>query len=287
MSLFDTFTSKNPTYDDIRDIKSFTMKISFTKISSLKSEGIKNVIADLIVKGLVQHLEQENLFGFANISVKDDNEVQVVYADDIYHFGILVTEDSFSFARNGSTLESFFRTCEVFLPFFVSIYKDVVSYIQGAAQNIVFVPHFCGYKMTFSIEDFHPSTKTNKVTLPNYELMERLIPSIGRVESPITKMGFEHRGRTDVKVSGRINLNNIEWLAWLSVDAPGNQNYSTMDMVFELQSTTHEEVEGIRRPFNPQSIESWKTPLLPFLKDRVFCGFLEDWLSDINVKSVR
>lgn len=290
MSIFAEFEKENPTYDDIRDITAFQKRIKFTKIASLSSEPVKNAIADLIVKNLVQQLQSANLFGFASIQVDTKKAVVVGYMDDVYHFSISVDEESFTFHRAASTLEDLLKTSDLFMPFFNSVYKDVVSYIQGAMPNIVFVPHFCGYTFNFKIEDFHPVTKTaTKNRIPNYVLMERLVPSIDKVESPVNKVKFERRGRTDVKLSGMLKLDDIDWIGWVSIEAPGNQNYSTMELLFELQSSTVDDFKGAgkRKPFDPQSIDSWKTPFLGFLKERIFCGFLQDWLSDIKVKSVR
>lgn len=287
MDLFTEFTKDNPSFGDIRDIRSFQKIIRFTKIASLENSDIKNAIADLIVKELVQHLKATNLFGFASIEVTTESVVHVAYLDDVYHFAILVSEDSFMFARKGSTIEEFLKTMEVFMPFFTSIYNDVVAYIQGAMPNIGFVPHMCGYRFEIKLEDFHSAIKMKKDRLANYELMERLVPSIEKAESPVSKVSFATRGRTDLKLSGTLDLDDILWLGWIGIEAPGNQNYSTLELVFELQSTTLEELHGKREPFNPQSIDSWKTPFIPFLRDKIFCGFLEDWLGDVRVKSVR
>ena len=289
MSLYTDFTENNPTFEDIRDIKNFHKIIRFTKIASLASTNVKNAVADLIVKLLVQHLQSVNLFDFASIQVSTEKNVTVAYADDVYHFAIIVNDDSFAFARTASTIEDFLSTCDIMMPFFSAVYEDVVSYIQGAVQNIMFVPHFCGYKFNFTIEDFHPAARGAKTRIPNYELMERLVPSIEKAESPVSKMQFARRGRTDLKMSGTLELDKIRWLGWIAIEAPGNQNYSTMDISFELQSSTLDELLGTgkREPFNPQSIESWRTPFIAFLKDRAFCGFLQDWLKDVKVKSVR
>lgn len=290
MDLFGKFKDGNPTIEEIRDLNKFSMIIQFTKVTSLSNDSIKNAIADLIVKRLVQQLQSASLFGFSSISVSTEDGIKISYTDDIYHFGIWMTEEKFAFIRSSSTIEDFMNTCEIFIPFFISLYKDVVTYIQGAVQNIIFVPHFCGYRFEFKIEDFRPSVKTAKAVIPNYELMERLVPSIEKAESPVSKVGFAQRARTDLNMSGTLQLDDINWLGWIGIEAPGNQNYSTMDLTFELQSLALEDTLSKnfkREPFNPQSINSWETPFLGFLKEKIFCGFLQDWLGDVKVKSVR
>ncbi|MBN1638545.1 MAG: hypothetical protein JW866_06250 [Ignavibacteriales bacterium] len=117
--------------------------------------------------------------------------------------------------------------------------------------------------------------------------MERIIPSLNISDSPIGKMEYSTRGRTDIKMSGLLIVDNIKWSSWITIEAPGNRNYSTMELDFSFINEVNELPDGTREPFNSESIPRWRSVFLNLLKEKTFKGFLQNWLNDISFDSVR
>ncbi|MCD2259774.1 hypothetical protein [Psychroserpens luteolus] len=287
VNVFEKFNEGNLMIDDITDISSFSYYIRFTEISSLSEQSVKSTIADLCISEIITKLKEEKLFNFDDVKVDLENNIKINYSDDIFGFQLEIGKNYYGFQRSGSNLNNFLKTVDKFFDFFVNLYRQVSTYIEGLASNIIFIPYSCHYNFQFQLENFKPTNKTQRKQIPNYELMERIIPAIGSKSSPISKVGFDSRGRTDIKVSGKQNISNIIWLTWLDIMAPSNQNWSTIDVTLEFQSRVTTQPDGSRIPFDTNSIEAWKDIFLVLLKEKIFNGFLKDWLNDVSFKSIR
>jgi len=280
------FMDGNSFADEITDFHEYIFMIRYTEILSLQDDSIKRKIADLCVKEVIQKLQTLELFNYDSLSVSIEKNVSLIYRDDIYDFKIEISDNYFAVQKLSTKIINFLKTADLFFDFFVSLYQKISQYIEGISQNIIFLPYFCSYQFQINLENFKYTTKS-KDTVKNYELMERLIPTLSEHNSPIGSIDFTNRGRTDIKLSGLIRKENIDWTTWINIEAPGNENYSTMQMNFEFQSRVNTLPDGTRNPFNHDSIGAWRIAINPLLKNEVINKFLKEWLNDIKVKSVR
>lgn len=284
------FFSDNPVADELDKIVRFQYSIKYTKVPLLQDKQILAPIAGMIVTNLARKLDALEIYAADNLKVQISEEqgIAITFVDDVYHFGLFMSDSSLIFARGGGKLIDFFKLLDALMDDVFNIFNDVSAYLEGlraqGGPSFLFSPHHCGYSFVFNLRDFVPSSKTTRASIPNYELMERIVPSIQVATSPLSAVGFETRGRTDINVSGTLSIGDVNWYAWIGVEAPGNQNYSIMNLTIELQSTVHD-FSGKRRPFDPNSLSKWRVVISGYLKDKIFNGFLKDWLGDVNFKA--
>lgn len=285
------FPKSNVINEDLSNLHRYIFAIYFTKISSLEEASIKRAIADLCLKELVIKLKSLRLFGFDKIKVgdiKDDSEpIVITYTDDIYDFSINIASNLFGFQKFSTTMRDFLQTCDLFYDFFIDLYIKIVDFIEGIGENIIFIPYQTFHAFEYKIENFKSTSKRDSKTIYNYELMERIIPSLNISESPIGRIGYETRGRTDITINGFLNLNDIKWATWVDIQAPGNKNYSTMELKFSVRNEVIDLPDGTREPFNLASINKWHDVFLGVLKNKIYKGFLQEWLNDVSFESTR
>lgn len=291
INLYDEFSRNNLIHEDLSNLYSYVFGISFTKISSLESAEMKRSIADLCIKELVLKLRSLELFGFDRIQIgeiKDSDEpVFLTYSDDIFGFTFSFSSTIIGFQKISCSVNNLLRTCDMLFDFFIEIYNKIIKFIQGTDEYILFIPNKTTHSFKYQLENFKSTLKRDKKRIPNYELMERIIPSLSVSDSPIGKVGYQTRGRTDLKMAGTISLNDIDWLTWITIEAPGNRNYSTMDLDFGFISEVNELPDGKRKPYNPESVLQWRDVFMILLKERVYKGFLQTWLNDVAFESTR
>jgi hypothetical protein len=284
------FFADNPVAEELDKIVSFQYSINYTKVPLLQEKQVLAPIAGMIVTALAKKLDALEIYAADNLKVQFSEEggISINFADDIYHFGLRMNDSSFVFIRAGGKLTAFFSVIDALMDDISGIFNEVSAYLEGlraqGGPSFLFSPHYCGYSFIFNLRDFTPSSKSTRSNIPNYELMERIVPSIQMATSPLSAVGFATRGRTDVSISGTLQVGDVNWYAWVGIEAPGNQNYSIMNLTVQLQSTVHD-FSGKRRPFDPNSIGKWRTVISGFLKAKIFNGFLKDWLGDVNFKA--
>lgn len=229
--IVDDFFEDNPVAAELNTIASYQYTISYTKVPLLSDPGVLNTIAGLLVALMTEKLNQEEIYAADNLKVQIDpnNGILINFVDDVYHFAIQMDADGFLFARNGGPLREFFEFGDLIFDHIPDWFEAVATYLNNLKHDggpaFHFSPHYCGYTFDFKIKNFAPSGKSNRGSIPNYELMERLVPSTHTKTSPLSGIGYETRGRTDLKVSGTIKVEPIDWLCWTHIDAPGNKNY--------------------------------------------------------------
>ena len=265
----------------------FAYSVTFAEVPFLQMENVKSAIASILVAKITERLDEAELYAGDNVEVAyTDTTVHVNYGDDVYGFSVALSKDRYVFFRRGGTIKELFDLFDIVFDTIVDTFDLVRGYLEGVGSNLgirsVCTPHFCEYSFKFLVANFCPSQRTAKNSFRNYELMERIVPSVQRRESPLHSLDFLQRGRTDLKLSGSLELDEVRWLAWVNIDAPGNRSYSSMYLTFELQSTRHDTERGTRTPFDPRSLRKWKSACIDYLRDRVFSGFLQNWLNDVN-----
>jgi len=289
----DKFLNDNPVAEELDKVAVFQYSIGYTKFPVLSNPQVQNVIAQIIASGLTDRLDTSGVYAADNLRLEIDEErgITVSFGDDIYNFVLRMTDEHFVFQKRGSTLREFIDTCDLIMDTVVEIFNDISKYIRGLSgasdlEPFRFSPHTCSYKFLFGLRNFSPSGKSTRKSIPNYELMEKIVPSTQTKTSPLSGMGFDSRGRTEVSVSGTLKFSDIDWFVFVHIDSPGNRNYSTMEMDFQISSVHHDYGDGNRRPFDPRSIGEWRPVLLTFLKDTVFNTFLKQWMGDVNFESL-
>lgn len=283
------FLENNPIANDLKSLKQFAYSIHYSKVPLLLTKEVRWGIASILMGKLVEKLDALSIYAGDNLSVESDHKdggIHVTFRDDIYHFAVVMDDEKFAFVRQGGKLADLFSLADVLLDEITSIYHEIAAYLEGlksqGGPSFHFSPHSCSYTYELAIKDFTPAKKTTQQVFTNYELMERLVPSVQAKSSPLYSVGLKNRGRTDLKISGTLEIEKVDWVAWVQVEAPGNQNYSTMELKFQLTSTLHDNPDGSRVPFNTASIGKWRSSAISFLKEKIFCGFLQDWLNDVN-----
>jgi hypothetical protein len=286
------FFSNNPSAGDFRNIQNFAFIVRYTEVPLLTRDDIRGPIASILMGKLTEKLDALGIYAANTLKCKssDQDGIQIDFMDDIYHFQITMDSEKFAFLRQAGTLEHALIIAELLLDEVTSIYDEISTFLEGLREQggptFVFSPYYCSWTYDFNIKNLKPATKSQRSSYTNYELMERLVPSVQTESSPLYSVGFENRGRTDLKISGTITIADISYRAWITIEAPGNMNFSTMELRFQLASELLDNPDGTRTPFNAESIQRWRDSAIPFLKERVFCGFLQDWLNDVSFESV-
>lgn len=286
---FKEFSESNPISNDLKYIKSFEYKISYSKVPLFSDNAIRSVLAGILMDKLIDKLDSLGIYAGNNLKYDIEDNVTITFSDDIYHFGIVMDDSNFVFIRQKGTIQEALTLNELILDEVTSIFEEIASYLRGlkaqGGPHFNFSPHLSSYRYSFHIRDLKPSGKTPKQAFTNYELMERLVPSVQSKDSPLYSVNYERRGRTDLTISGTTTIESIPWTSWIVISAPGNRNFSTFELSFNLQCSISEDENGNRIPFHESSIGKWRLSAIEFLKNKIFCGFLQDWLSDVDFES--
>jgi hypothetical protein len=92
----------------------------------------------------------------------------------------------------------------------------------------------------------------------------------------------EQIARTDLKVSFWKGFNGKLRNCWYDIQAPGNRCWTTLELAFSYQGSTHTDPQGKRSPFDPEIMEEWDIALIDFFKGQALNRFLSGWLDNVS-----
>lgn len=286
INYIENFMDDCPMLEELENISEFAFAVRHPQISALSKPEFQMLITDHIATEISKIVTEQNLHQLDQIEkTPSENQIDVTYGDDICHFQASLNENTFAVVRKGSTVEEFFKFYKAIVPYIPNLYASTSEIIE-AASHIKLIPFSCAYRFGIRLTSFRPAGKSRKKKIYNFELMERLLPVISMHEGPFAELNSDQLARSDVKVSVWKNFGEKHRNCWFDLQAPGNRNWSTLELVFSIQSGTYTDLNGRRFPFDPESINEWDIALIDFFKTLVLNKFMMVWLKDISFSSL-
>ncbi|MEW6249172.1 MAG: hypothetical protein AB1716_00870 [Planctomycetota bacterium] len=277
-----TFLEDCPILEDLSRIRRFSFAVQHANVSALAQRDFQVLIADHLAQEMAKFVTEQELHQLDCLECEPgEKQIDVTYNDDVCHFQASLNDHIFAVTRKGSTMDEFHRFYGIVAPFLPMLYASTVRRIEEVSQSrIKIAPFLCTYRFDFTLSSFKPTGKGRKDRIPNFVLMDRLVPFFSA--SPFKEMNFSQVSRTDVKLSAWKEFGGAPRDLWFDIKAPANRQCSIMELSFAYQGGTHTDTGGTRKPFDPKTLEEWDVALIDFLKNLVFNKFLMSWLKDVS-----
>ncbi len=186
-------------------------------------------------------------------------------------FGITVADRAVQIAKYKSAFPDLVR----FWPLGEGLCKTILSDEVLGAWKIL--PRI--YRITFQL-DFEFALGTlvaSKERAGNDLVVHRMVALDGI--SPLACLGLKRLLRSQLKLSTVCDVDGRDYNAWVTVDAPMNNDNAWVDVSVQLRRT--EELGGI----GDGDALDWRRPIMGFLKPRVLEQFLPQLFKGIDVST--
>lgn len=275
---FESFAN-SPIFSKLSEIRSFSLTGEVPPISGWSDNAFSARVVDRIYESLRDVVQAAGFYFEDQLkTTRQVNGVAVEYSDDQFDFVVVCQENQISINRRGSRLSNFHAWYQGLMPSAQGILANVANILTEETHRKIDILR-ASYRFQFLIYGMH--TDTGNRSVRNSEIMQKLLKGFPDENGTITDSStvLSSLGRLDVDLSRWIGLPNNRRRLHYSVEAPGNQAYSSVWFSFSYIGESYTDPStGSREAFDPNGfLGEYDQAYQMFLRDSAINGFLE-WL---------
>ena len=286
MANWSAFRKGIPLLSQIHDINRFQFKVRLPMAGIWPNEEVRYRVAQLVYDEILEILRVSGLYRYDQLSVlSSEDQILVRYTDDRYAFEVTLTGEDMVISRQGSAFERFHRWYVELAPHFGGLVAKVADSIEEAIRSVT------GLERHMSVQDasfafrfiiFDVVSESGQAML-NAQVLESLIPRCPGPQGALSETEVETKSiaRVDASFQKWQEEHGRPWIEIYTVEAPSNRDWSSVWVTFSMVGTSFERPsDGVRVDFDSEAfVSDYVTPLVGFLRQRGFGGFLQGLLS--------
>jgi len=282
-------TSSLPNFfERLKDIHRFSLNVDLPRLPMFSDHGFRALITETAYDVCLKAIQTASFYSEENLDVSSNDEtITVQYKDDEYNFRLTCSPSHLKIARDGSSMETFKKWYENFMPHTPNIVKDLLSSLSQSKTARIIEPLRLQYSFGFIMYDFRD--EESDTPRKNFEIINKLLSKTpgddGRI---ITTPSYDPAlVRMDYNVHKWVKKDNDNYRNLIfRIEAPANNRSTSLWASFVYKGETYTDPDtGNRTPMRSDFVLNEFGEAFDFLQNIAANGFLDSVLGNYIFKT--